>query len=117
MELSNRFLDVCGQTQSEEVPADGEASEQERRQLDVLVREAGDDLDGFRDRVAGWFDDQMATLTRRYRTRARCFTVAFGLAVAVACNVDAVGAARAGRIRDAKTALALLLAAGRPPLS
>jgi len=28
-----------------------------------------------------------------------------------------VGAARAGRIRDAKTALALLLAAGRPSLA
>lgn len=63
-----------------------------KRQLAVLLREAGGDYNSLRSKIETWFDSQMTALTRQYRKRARLFTVVFGLVVASVCNVDAVRA-------------------------
>lgn len=63
-----------------------------RRQLLLLVREASGDLNALRTKVEDWFDGQMAMLSQSYRKRAKWFMVIFGLAVAGACNVNAIAA-------------------------
>jgi hypothetical protein len=74
--------------------ADPEVPEMLKQQLVPLVREANDDFVTLRTNIETWFDGQMSRLTRGYRRRARYFTLAFGLVVAVACNVDAIDATR-----------------------
>lgn len=63
-----------------------------KRQLLLLLREAAGDLNAFRSKVEDWFDGQMTMLSQSYRKRAKWFMVIFGLAVAVACNVNAIAA-------------------------
>lgn len=64
-----------------------------KRPLLYFVSEAGESLEGFRTKVEGWFDGQMERLGRRYRRRAKWVMLGIGLAVAFACNVDALNVA------------------------
>ncbi|MCW3037058.1 MAG: hypothetical protein JWM17_2370 [Actinobacteria bacterium] len=58
--------------------------------LDVLWREAGEDIAGFQRAVAHWFDDSMDRVSGWYRRRAQAMLLAFGLILAVGLNVNAV---------------------------
>jgi hypothetical protein len=58
--------------------------------LDVLWREAGEDVAGFQKAVANWFDDSMDRISGWYRRRAQAMLLAFGLVLAVGLNVNAV---------------------------
>ena len=62
--------------------------------LDVLWREAGQDVAGFQKAVASWFDDGMERVSGWYRRRAQGMLLAFGVILAVGLNVNAITVAQ-----------------------
>ena len=62
--------------------------------LDVLWREAGEDIAGFQRAVAHWFDDSMDRVSGWYRRRTQAMLLAFGLILAVGLNVNAITVAQ-----------------------
>lgn len=65
-----------------------------KRQLLILGREAGEDLDRLRSKTEEWFDAQMTRLSRRYRKRARFFAIGIAIPLAWLSNVDAIAMTR-----------------------
>lgn len=72
--------------QLDSVVPDGEI----RRQLEVLLDDAGGELDRFRQGLEGWFDDMMDRVSGWYKRRAQVALLVIGLVVAVAANADAL---------------------------
>ena len=66
-----------------------------RQQLEVLLRQSGDQLDQFRTRIAGWFDEGMDRLSGVYARKSRKVIFAVGLLMAVLFNVDTIATAQA----------------------
>lgn len=61
-----------------------------RRQLEVLIDEAGGDRDKFRGAVEGWYDDTMDRVSGWYKRRSQVVLVAIGILVAGFANTDTV---------------------------
>jgi hypothetical protein len=61
-----------------------------RRQLEVLLDEAGADRDRFRRAVEGWYDDTMDRVSGWYKRRSQVVLVAIGIVVAGVANTDTV---------------------------
>lgn len=61
-----------------------------RRQLEVLIDEAGGDRDKFRRAVEGWYDDTMDRVSGWYKRRSQVVLVAIGILVAGFANTDTV---------------------------
>ncbi|HEY3210243.1 MAG TPA: hypothetical protein VGL18_10705 [Actinomycetota bacterium] len=64
-----------------------------RAPLLAIISEAGDRLDHARQGIEDWFNGRMEALSRRYKRNTRWLLVVVGLVVALAFNVDAIGAA------------------------
>ena len=62
--------------------------------LDVLWREAGQDVAGFQKAVANWFDDGMDRVSGWYRRRAQVMLLLFGVILAVGLNVNTITVAQ-----------------------
>jgi hypothetical protein len=61
-----------------------------RRQLEVLLDEAGEDRDRFRRAIEGWYDDTMDRVSGWYKRRSQVVLVAIGIVVAGVANTDTV---------------------------
>lgn len=61
-----------------------------RRQLEVLIDEAGEDRDRFRRAIEGWYDDTMDRVSGWYKRRSQVVLVAIGILVAGFANTDTV---------------------------
>lgn len=60
----------------------------------AILTEAGDRIDQLRQGIGDWFDARMGALSRAYKQHVRWVLVGVGLVVAMAFNVDAIGAAK-----------------------
>lgn len=56
--------------------------------LTAFFKQANGDIDAFKKSLAGWFDEAMDRLNGIYTRWSRAFSFAFGLILAVSCNVD-----------------------------
>jgi hypothetical protein len=65
-----------------------------KKPLLAIASEAGAEVDKLRQNIGDWFDTRMTGLSALYRRRTKWFLLAVGLLVAVALNVDAIGAAK-----------------------
>jgi hypothetical protein len=59
-----------------------------------LVKTAGGQLADLQQEIGDWFDSRMEALSRTYKRHVKWVLVAVGIAVALAFNVDAIGAAQ-----------------------
>lgn len=59
-----------------------------RQSLTALLRQAGGDLDKFRDSVESWYNDTMDRLSGDYKRWSHYFALGFGLLVAIVFNVS-----------------------------
>jgi hypothetical protein len=66
-----------------------------KTQLQVLVRQGGDTLEGLRQAVAAWFDEGMERLSGAYKRNSRKVLLALGLGMAVLFNIDTIAMAQA----------------------
>jgi hypothetical protein len=62
--------------------------------LTALVTRAAGDVDALQHGIERWFDDAMDRLSGAYKRYSQYFTLIFGLAIAVALNVDSITLAR-----------------------
>jgi hypothetical protein len=58
----------------------------------AIINEAGGQIDRLREGIGEWFDTRMDALSKSYRKHTKWVLIVIGLVVAVAFNVDAVGA-------------------------
>ncbi len=65
-----------------------------RESLTALVTHAAGDLDALRSGIEIWFDDAMDRLSGAYKRFSQYFTLSFGIAVAIAFNVDSITLAK-----------------------
>lgn len=65
-----------------------------RTNLRVLLNQAAGDLEAFRGKLEGWFDDTMERISGRYRRRAALFMLLYGALLALSLNLDAVSITR-----------------------
>ncbi len=65
-----------------------------RDSLLALTRDAADDLEALRQRIAGWFDQSMDRAAGVYKRKMQYISLAIGLILAVAVNADSVQVAR-----------------------
>jgi hypothetical protein len=61
-----------------------------KQSLSTFIVEAGGDLEALRSCVEAWFNDAMDRLSGIYKRRSQLIHLLFGLAVAVAFNVDSI---------------------------
>jgi hypothetical protein len=66
-----------------------------RKPLLSLLKSAGDDLDAFRSQLETWYDDQMARVSGWYKRHVRGISLAVGLILVLAFNVNALSIGRA----------------------
>lgn len=59
-----------------------------------LVKSAGDRVEDLRQEIGDWFDSRMEALSRSYKSHVKWVLVSIGILVALAFNVDAIGAAQ-----------------------
>jgi hypothetical protein len=64
-----------------------------KKPLLAVAAEAGTELDKLRDGIGQWFDARMSSLSAIYRKKTKWAMLIIGLTVAIALNVDALGAA------------------------
>jgi hypothetical protein len=85
-----------------------------RRQLEVLLDDAGDNLDRFRGSLEDWYDDTMDRVSGWYKRRSQVVLLIIGIAVAGVANTDTVevttrlwkeDAVRAGIVAEASQAV------------
>lgn len=85
-----------------------------RRQIEVMLDDAGDDLDRFRRSLESWYDDTMDRVSGWYKRRSQIVLVFIGIAVAGVANADTVevmtrlwkeDAVRAGIVAQASEAV------------
>jgi len=65
-----------------------------KAQLQILVRQSGQDLAKLRDGVAAWYDEGMERLSGVYKRNSQKVLLVLGLAMAVLFNVDAIAMAQ-----------------------
>jgi hypothetical protein len=61
-----------------------------RRQIELLLEDAGQDLDRFRRSLEGWYDDTMDRVSGWYKRRSQVVLLVIGIAVAGLANADTV---------------------------
>ena len=61
-----------------------------RRQIELLLEDAGQDLDRFRHSLEGWYDDTMDRVSGWYKRRSQVVLLVIGIAVAGLANADTV---------------------------
>lgn len=59
-----------------------------RRQIEVMLEDAGGNLDRFRRSVEGWYDDTMDRVSGWYKRRSQVVLAVIGIAVAGIANAD-----------------------------
>lgn len=65
-----------------------------KAQLQVLVRQGGDTLNGLRQAVVTWYDEGMERLSGVYKRYSQVVLLALGLGMAVLFNVDSIAMAQ-----------------------
>ena len=65
-----------------------------KRPLLAIATEAGEEVDKLRQGIGDWFDTRMTALSAVYRKKTKWVLLVLGLIVAVALNIDAIGAAK-----------------------
>jgi hypothetical protein len=65
-----------------------------RTQLQILVRQGGDTLEGLRLAVASWYDEGMERLSGAYKRNSRKVLLALGFGMAVLFNIDTIAMAQ-----------------------
>jgi hypothetical protein len=58
----------------------------------AILSEAGDDIEKVIGGIGEWFNSRMESLSRRYKSHVKWVLLGIGLIVALALNVDAIGA-------------------------
>lgn len=85
-----------------------------RRQIELLLEDAGQDLDRFRRSLEGWYDDTMDRVSGWYKRRSQVVLLVIGIGVAGLANADTVevttrlwkeDAVRAGIVAEASQAV------------
>ncbi|MGI8684901.1 MAG: hypothetical protein ACR2MO_07415 [Acidimicrobiales bacterium] len=92
---------------------DGLPDGQLKASLDVLWRDANDDVGQFRRNVEGWFDDSMERVSGWYRRLAQIILGVLGVVLAVGLNVNAATVAQQ-LWRDAPLRAAVVKQAEQP---
>ncbi|MEO6703107.1 MAG: hypothetical protein ABI140_08680 [Jatrophihabitantaceae bacterium] len=62
--------------------------------LQSLFEAAGGDLEGFRQQIEQWYDDQMDRVSGWYKRRVQLFVTVYGAVLVIAFNVDAISIAQ-----------------------
>jgi hypothetical protein len=82
---STGLLDAARETLIEVFP---DANHAVRRQLEVLLADAGTELDRFKRNLEQWYDDTMDRVSGWYKRRSQVVLVVIGIAVAGVANAD-----------------------------